>query len=105
MKKLSRSPSTWAEESILIVSSKIRYPEYPATYSANRPWGLIRRWRPSQISTAAHARSKTSSYRNDGWKAAYFRSAAGMPATSLAAGLISTAHGRLLGLPNSSWLK
>jgi hypothetical protein len=31
MKKLSRSPSTWAEESILIVSSKIRYPEYPAT--------------------------------------------------------------------------
>jgi hypothetical protein len=31
MKKLSRIPSTWAEESIRIVSSKIRYPEYPAT--------------------------------------------------------------------------
>jgi hypothetical protein len=31
MKKLSRSPSTWAEESIRIVSSKMRYPEYPAT--------------------------------------------------------------------------
>jgi hypothetical protein len=31
MKKLSRIPRKWAEESILIVSSKIRYPEYPAT--------------------------------------------------------------------------
>ncbi len=58
MKKFSRIPRKWAEESILIVSPKIRYPEYPATYRANSPWGLIRLWWPSQTSTAAHARSK-----------------------------------------------
>jgi hypothetical protein len=43
MKKFSRSPRKYAEESVLIVSSKMRYPEYPATYRANRPCGLIRR--------------------------------------------------------------
>jgi hypothetical protein len=42
-KKFSRRPRKWAEESIRMVSSKIRYPEYPATYSANRPCGRIGR--------------------------------------------------------------
>src|SRR5580692_11072316 len=84
-KKFSRSPRKWAEESTRIVSSKIRYAEYPATYSANRPCGAIRRWWPSQTSAAASARSKIISYRNDGWNVVYFRSAAGIPEFTRAA--------------------
>jgi hypothetical protein len=63
------------------------------------------RWWPIHTSTAAYARSKISSYKNDGWNVLYFMSAAGMPDVSRAAWVISSPHGRLVGLPNSSWLK
>ena len=42
---------------------------------------------------------------DDGWNVLYFRSAAGIPELSRAAMEICAAHGRPLGLPNSSWLK
>src|SRR5215831_6605190 len=70
---LNRSPRKCSDGSTRSDSSKIRNAEYPVTYSANRPGGLIARWWPSQTRRAASARSKISSYRNVGWNVRYAR--------------------------------
>src|SRR5215831_4268197 len=94
---LNRSPRKCSDGSTRSDSSKIRNAEYPVTYSANRPGGLIERWWPSQTRRAASARSKISSYRNVGWNVRKAR----YPGGRYAAG-ISSPQGSVVGPPNSS---
>jgi chorismate synthase len=70
MYMLSRRPRKCSDGSTRRDSSKIRNAEYPVTYRANRPGGLMCRWRPSHASAAARARLKIRSYRKVGWKVA-----------------------------------